>query len=267
MPLPDTTTGNGPADVAAPVGNDSLSVLIVAAGQSRRMAGVDKIFVDILGKPLIAHTVEALQASPLVNELVLVLAPEKVPLGRSLAGDRAWTKLPPESVCAGGGRRQDSVRLGLERLSPCRWVAVHDGARPCVDADILRRGVEAASESGAAVAAVPAKDTIKVVTEGTRVEATPPRETLWLVQTPQVFLYDILREAHRACDEDVTDDASMVERLGRDVHVFMGSYANLKVTSQEDMDIAEALLRNRSSSSRPAPRGPKAQGRSPTADG
>ena len=261
MPVPDTTTGSSAAEAAPPVGNDSLSVVIVAAGQSRRMAGVDKIFADILNKPLIAHTVEALEASPLVDELVLVLSPEKVPLGRSLARDRAWTKLPPESVCAGGPRRQDSVLLGLERLSPCRWVAVHDGARPCVDADTLERGLEAASESGAAVAAVPAKDTIKVVTAGSRVESTPPRDTLWLVQTPQVFLYDVLRQAHLACDQDVTDDASMVERLGRDVHVFMGSYANLKVTSREDMDVAEALLRNRAKSSRrPAARGPKAEG-------
>ncbi len=252
MPVPDTTTGSTAARAAAPLGNGSLGVIVVAAGQSRRMAGVDKIFAHVLGKPLIAHTVEALQASPLVYELVLVLSPERVPLGRSLARDRAWTKLPPESVCAGGARRQDSVRLGLERLSPCRWVAVHDGARPCVDGDTLRRGLEAASQSGAAVAAVPAKDTIKVVTEGSKVEATPPRETLWLVQTPQVFLYDILREAHMACDEDVTDDASMVERLGHDVHVFMGSYSNLKVTSREDMDIAEALLRSRPTGS-PSP--------------
>ena len=209
------------------------------------MAGVDKIFANVLGKPLIAHTIDALAASPLVGELVLVLSPDNVPHGRSLAGDRAWAKLPPESVCAGGPRRQDSVRLGLERLSPCHLVAVHDGARPCIDSDTLKRGVEAALESGAAVAAVPAKDTIKVVSEGGRVESTPPRESLWLVQTPQVFRYDILREAHQSCDDDVTDDASMVERLGHTVHVFMGSYSNLKVTTQEDLDVAEVFLRNR----------------------
>ena len=261
MPGPNTSTGSSAAEAAASVGNDSLGVVVVAAGRSSRMAGVDKIFANILDKPLIAHTIEALEDSPLVGELVLVLSPENVPLGRSLARDRGWAKLPPESVCAGGARRQDSVRLGLERLSPCRWVAIHDGARPCVDADILQRGAEAALESGAAAAAVPAKDTIKVVTVRNRVEATPPRETLWLVQTPQVFLYDVLREAHLACDDDVTDDASMVERLGHDVHVFMGSYANLKVTSQEDLDVAEVFLRNRAMNSR------RSTSREPKTDG
>ena len=251
MPDPNTSTGVE-GEAAPPAGVGSLGVVVVAAGRSRRMAGVDKIFTELLGKPLIAHTVEALEASPLVGQIVLVLSPESVSPGRSLARDMGWAKLPPQSVCAGGARRQDSVRLGLERLSPCRWVAVHDGARPCVDADTLERGVEAARESGAAVAAVPAKDTIKVVTAGNKVETTPPRETLWLVQTPQIFLYDVLRQAHLSCDDDVTDDASMVERLGRDVHVFMGSYSNLKVTGQEDLDIAEVFLRNRAAGCRRA---------------
>jgi 2-C-methyl-D-erythritol 4-phosphate cytidylyltransferase len=245
MPGPNATTDQRGPEAGAPVPREDLGVVVVAAGRSRRMAGVDKIFTNVLDKPLIAHTIEALASSPLVGELVLVLSPDNVLLGRALARASGWSKLPPESVCAGGPRRQDSVRLGLERLSPCRWVAIHDGARPCIDAGTLERGFEAAMETGAAVAAVPAKDTIKVVPQGRRVESTPPRETLWLVQTPQVFRHDILREAHLACDDDVTDDASMVERLGHIVHVFMGSYANVKVTTQEDLDAAEVYLRKK----------------------
>ena len=222
-----------------------VGVVIVAAGQSSRMSGVDKIFAPLLGIPLIAHAVEALEASPLVSEMVLVLSADNVDRGRCLSRARGWKKLQPQSVCAGGARRQDSVQLGLERLSSCSWVAVHDGARPCIEAGVIESGVRAAQATGAAVAAVPAKDTIKVVSEAGTVQSTPPRESLWLIQTPQVFLRGLLREAHLACRETVTDDASMVEWLGHEVRVFMGSYANLKVTTPEDLNMAEVILRRR----------------------
>ena len=224
-----------------------VGVVVVAAGESRRMAGVDKIFTPLLGLPLIVHTVEALEACPLVCGLVIVLSASNVELGQALARERSWRNVV--SVCQGGPRRQDSVRLGLERLPPCQWVAVHDGARLCVGPELLERGVEAAQETGAAVAAVPAKDTMKVVSPTGLVEATPPRDSLWIVQTPQVFRYDLILQAHLyyqgACQETVTDDASMVEGLGHRVKVFMGSYSNLKVTTPEDLAMAEALLRTR----------------------
>ena len=220
-----------------------LSVIIVAAGESRRMGGADKIFSPVLGLPLIAHTVEALEACPLVTQLVLVLSPAKVELGRNLAKERGWAKVT--SVCPGGPRRQDSVRLGLELLDTCEWVAAHDGARPCVHAELLARGIEAAQETGAAVAAVPAKDTIKVVSSGGLVEATPQRDGLWVVQTPQVFRYDILLQAHRSCPDTVTDDAAMVESLGHKVKVFRGLYTNFKVTTPEDLVMIELLIKER----------------------
>lgn len=218
-----------------------LGVVVVAAGQSRRMAGVDKIFAPLLGVALIAHAVEALEACSIVSELVLVLSPDKIDLGEGLATKRGWSKVT--SICPGGRRRQDSVRLGLERLSPCSWVAVHDGARPCIRADLLERGMAAAQETGAAVAAVPVKDTIKVVDSSGIVESTPHRDRLWMVQTPQIFRYDLLLLAHRDCHDTVTDDAAMVESLGHKVQVFMGSYSNLKVTTPQDIAIAEALLK------------------------
>ena len=223
--------------------SESIGVIVVAAGESSRMGGIDKIFQPLLGRPLISYTIGALQASPLVVEVVLVLSPDKVPIGRDLAAEADWGKVT--SICAGGQRRQDSVRLGLERLAPCGWVAVHDGARPCVTPDLLERGLGEARETGAAVAAVPAKDTIKVVSPDGLVESTPPRDTLWLAQTPQIFRQDLLIEAHRSGGDAFTDDASMVEALGHRVKVFMGSYDNLKVTTPEDLAIVELFLGKR----------------------
>ena len=232
---------SGPVGAARSGSGHTLGVVVVAAGGSRRMAGVDKIFSPLLGAPLIAHTIEALEASPMVDSLVLVVAPDKLEAGLTLARERGWHKV--NSVCRGGSRRQDSVKLGLDQLPPCSWVAVHDGARPCIGTELLERGLEAARETGAAVAAVPAKDTIKSVSSLHLVESTPPRDSLWMVQTPQVFRYELLLEAHRTCQETVTDDASMVERLGHRVKVFMGSYDNLKVTTAQDLAVAEVLLR------------------------
>ena len=120
---------------------------------------------------------------------------------------------------------------------------VHDGARPCLDQAVLERGLAAAAEDGAAVAGMPVKDTIKVVGDDGTVEVTPDRSSLWAAQTPQVFRYSLLSEAHRVCDGAFTDDASMVEALGRPVRMFEGSYENLKVTTAEDLILAEAFLR------------------------
>lgn len=232
-------------EVQGPEGDEWVGLVIVAAGESRRMAGVDKIFTPLVGLPLIAHTVEIFEAHPMVRSLVLVLPPEKVEMGRSLAQERGWRKLA--AVCAGGARRQDSVRLGLERLGPTPWVAIHDGARPCAGTELLNRGMEAARETGAAVAAVPAKDTIKVVSPAGLVLKTPPRDGLWLVQTPQVFRYDLLMQAHGAAqqDQNVTDDSELVEAMGNQVKVFMGSYDNLKVTTSEDLAAAEQIIMSR----------------------
>ena len=222
---------------------DHLGAIIVAAGESRRMGDVDKIFAPLLDLPLIVHTVEAFESCPLVRDIVLVMSSENVVRGQAIARERGWRKIV--SVCQGGVRRQDSVWRGLERLLNERnpWIAVHDGARPCFGPDILERGLDAARETGAAVAAVPSKDTIKVVSPSHLVESTPSRDTLWMVQTPQVFRYDLLLQAHRTCDKTVTDDASMVESLGHKVKVFMGSYSNLKVTTPEDLAVAEIFLR------------------------
>lgn len=220
--------------------DNSVAAVIVAAGRSSRMGGVDKTFAPLLGAPLIAHTVERFEAHPLVGEIALALAAESVERGRELAKSRGWRKVT--QVCPGGARRQDSVYNGLAALSPCDLVMVHDGARPCLDVATLERGIRAAAEHGAAVAGTPVKDTIKRVSPDLVVEDTPERARLWAAQTPQVFRYELLLEAHRRCDGDYTDDAAMVESLGHPVRMFEGTYENIKVTTAGDLVVAEAFL-------------------------
>lgn len=227
------------------VTGSQVGVVVVAAGSSTRMAGVDKTFAPLLGKPLIAHTIDRFEEFSPVTQIVLVLASGSLDIGRSMVQERGYCKV--SHVCAGGARRQDSVRAGLEALEPCRWVMVHDGARPGLDAALLQRGLDAAAAApdGAAIAGVPVKDTIKVVDGNGVVTDTPSRESLWAAQTPQVFSYDLLCRAHAEFAGNATDDAMMVEALGCQVSVFPGSYENLKVTTPEDLAVMEAVLRER----------------------
>ena len=210
------------------------------------MGGVDKTFAPILGRPLVEHTLDRFESSSLIDEIVLVLAEDSLEQGLKLVEERGYSKVA--HVCAGGQRRQDSVRNGLELLSPCDWVMVHDGARPCLDDAMLQRGLDAAAECGSAVAGVPVKDTIKLVTPDQMVSETPDRSRLWAAQTPQVFRYYLLLEAHQTCTQDVTDDAAMVESRGHPVKMFPGAYENIKVTTADDLVIAETFLKASSSS-------------------
>ncbi|MBF8299110.1 MAG: 2-C-methyl-D-erythritol 4-phosphate cytidylyltransferase [Dehalococcoidia bacterium] len=205
------------------------------------MEGVDKLLADVHGAPLLDRTVQFFQESSLVDDIVLVLRPELVLEWRDRAKRHGWSKIT--AVVGGGTRRQDSVAAGLSSLARCDWVMIHDGARPCVTEGILLRGLEAAEETGAAIAAVPAKDTVKLVRDDLVVESTPIREAVWLVQTPQIFAFDIISKAYQTSDHDVTDDASLVEQAGFKVKVFMGAYTNIKVTTPDDLELVETFLR------------------------
>jgi len=217
-----------------------VGAIIVAAGSSTRMGSADKLFADLGGRPLLARTLQPFQDSPPVGRVVLVLSAANLERGRKLATEYGIGKL--SAACEGGPRRQDSVRLGLEALGECDWVLVHDGARPLVTAELIERGLAAARETGAAVPAVPLADTVKqAATDGT-VERTLDRNQLFAAQTPQVFRYDHLLRAHREVTTDVTDDAAMLEALRLPVKLFEGSPANIKVTTPEDLRLAEALL-------------------------
>ena len=214
-----------------------VGAVIVAAGNSTRMGGLDKTFAPVLGMPLVVHTIDQFESSSLVHQIVLV-----VNQARKLIQQRSYSKVT--DICIGGRRRQDSVRSGLEALSSCEWVMVHDGARPCLDEAILQRGLEAAFRYGSAIAGVPVKDTIKMVSPHQIVEKTPDRSLLWAAQTPQVFRYPMLLDAHRALNQDFTDDAAMIESLGHSVKMYLGSYENNKVTTSDDLVIAEAFLKS-----------------------
>jgi 2-C-methyl-D-erythritol 4-phosphate cytidylyltransferase len=223
---------------------ERVTAIIVAAGAGVRMGGVDKLFADLDGQPLLARTIAAFEACPLVDEIILVSSEANLDkcwkLVRSLSF-RKVTELVP-----GGARRQDSVLAGLNLVKDCPWVIIHDGVRPFVDSDLIAAGLEAAVEHGAAVAAVPVKDTIKVVNAERMVRNTPGRDSLWSAQTPQVFRTELIRDAYRDAYGDVTDDASLLERSGHPVKVYLGSYENIKITTPEDLDIAACILRRRS---------------------
>lgn len=226
--------------VGTETSDELLGVVVVAAGRSSRMGGTDKTFADIQGSPLIAHTLRRVAASDAVDRIVLVLATDAVTDGETIVRDLDIPKVA--AVCAGGASRQASVLAGLMAMGHRRWVAVHDGARPCVTADILDRALHEVRGSGAAIAAVPVKDTIKVVGPGQVIADTPDRATLWAAQTPQAFDYRTLLDAHRAADVEHTDDAALVEAAGHRVTIFWGGYDNLKVTTPEDLDVVSLLL-------------------------
>ena len=220
-------------------GKQRVGAVIVAAGKSQRMGEIYKLFALLGGKPLLSRTTQPFQQCSLIDQIVIVVSGEREELCRRLVVGEDWSKV--SHVCLGGRRRQDSVAAGLKHLRDCQWVVVHDGARPFVNVDLIERGLEAARETGAAVAAVPVTDTIKVAGDDRIVHQTPPRQNLWAIQTPQVFRIDIITEAYKKANGDVTDDASLVEKLGYKVKLYMGTYDNIKITTPEDLALAEVL--------------------------
>lgn len=218
----------------------SLSAIVAAAGSSIRMGGTDKLFAPVAGRPLLAHVLTPFQDCPLVHHIVVVLSSANLQRGGDLVAQHGINKV--SAVCQGGPRRQDSVRLGLEALEPSDWVLVHDGARLLIE-PLISDALAAARETGAAIPAVPIADTVKTAGADGTVADTVDRSRLWAAQTPQSFRYDLLRRAHSEVTADVTDDASMLEALGLPVKLYPGSPLNIKVTTPEDLNIAEALLR------------------------
>ena len=215
--------------------------VIVAAGSASRMGGIDKVMAELGGEPMIKRTVRTFQECDAIQEIVVVTRPDLILPVMDLCAEFNKVK----AVVAGGSSRDESVGMGLNTLSKqVKLVAVQDGARPLVTWQLVDRVVRAANSYGAAAPAVPVKDTIKVV-QGGIVAATPDRETLKAVQTPQVFDFDLLRGALKKAKEDgaaITDDCSAVERLGMSVRIVEGDEKNLKVTTPMDLKIAQMLL-------------------------
>ncbi|MFA5629487.1 MAG: 2-C-methyl-D-erythritol 4-phosphate cytidylyltransferase [Dehalococcoidales bacterium] len=218
-----------------------VGAIIVAAGKGERMKGIDKIFVPLNGKPLLAWTVEVFEKCSAIDQIVIVLGEHNIETGKKLAADYGWQKVT--AICTGGKERQQSVSNGLQLLEDCEWIVIHDGARPFVKESLIKIGISEAKETGAAVAAVPVTDTIKMASDDNFIIGTPPREKLWAVQTPQVFKSDIIREAHAKACKNATDDAALAESLGYTVKLYPGSYNNIKVTTPLDLSLAEILVK------------------------
>jgi 2-C-methyl-D-erythritol 4-phosphate cytidylyltransferase len=202
------------------------------------MAGINKLFASLAGKPLLSWSVDTCQRYSLVQQIVLVLNDEDLARGQKLKKERGWFKV---TLCPGGTRRQDSVREGLKQIRDCDLAMIHDGARPFLTPDLIEDGLKVVGEIGAAVAAVPVKDTIKLAAEERLIEETLQRDRLWAAQTPQIFNFDMINRAYDNLAAEVTDDATAVERLGHKVQLYMGDYKNIKVTTTEDLALAKII--------------------------
>lgn len=224
--------------------------IIVAAGTGSRMeAEIPKQFLELGGEPILTHTLRAFDASPLIDEIVLVVGAEPVNSMRQdvyvreeIVDRNGFRKV--RHIVQGGRERHESVRAGLACCTDAAYIFVQDAVRPFVTEKILERGWETVCRFGTAICGMPSKDTIKVTDESGRVLDTPDRSRTWIVQTPQIFAADLLRRAYDKLgtkDRGITDDAMVVERAGGEVHMFPGDYRNIKITTPEDLLLAEAL--------------------------
>lgn len=235
-----------------------VTAVIAAAGSSRRMGGINKQYALLDGEPVLARSVRAFDLHPLIDDIIIVTLADDVEAcrGRIVQG-RGFRHV--SAVIAGGAERQDSVRNALAAVSSdTDIVLIHDGARPLVTCDVITRVIEMCAARGAAIPAVPVRDTIKYadISDGSeKVTATPDRGKLRAVQTPQGFDLKLLRRAYDSCSPDAffTDDASLVEALGEEVYIVAGDDANIKITAPQDLRTAEQLLHTVPGSAPPPP--------------
>lgn len=218
-------------------------IIVLAAGQGKRMkAGRNKQFLTLQNVPLIIHTLQKFEQDPWCSGIVLVVNKKEVAIFEELLTEYPIQKV--QSLTVGGDERQHSVYNGLKNLKQAQMVLIHDGARPFVQQNTIHELVEKAASDKAAVLAVPVKDTIKRVEQGTVIE-TVERSSLWAIQTPQAFLFDVVMDAHEKAKTNEylgTDDASLVEKAGQKVSIVEGNYDNIKLTTPEDLLYAEAIL-------------------------
>lgn len=223
--------------------------IIPAGGLGKRLGGdIAKQYLCLNSLPVLVHTIRVFQKSDVISEVVLVVPQDDIASVRKQIVEKyGLTKV--STIVAGGHERQDSVRNGLRAIAmKCDVVMVHDGVRPFVTGEMIARVAAAAADIGAASIGVKAKDTIKETTDENRVTGTLPRHNLWQTQTPQAFQYELLCKAYEAAAGDNfygTDDASLVERLGAEVRMIAGSYENIKITTPEDLMMAEALMKEK----------------------
>ena len=220
-----------------------VTAIALAAGRGERLKSkVPKLLAKIGSKPVIIHTLEALSRNPSIKDIILVAN------AKNLREMTAWVKRyhirKISSVVEGGARRQDSLGNGLKAVdSRTDLVLIHDAARPFIDKNLIDSVINVAKKSGAAITGVPVKATIKKAF-GKVVDKTIERKNLWEIQTPQVFKKDLILKAYKKFGKiDVTDDAMLVEKLGGKVNIVEGSYSNIKITTPEDLVLAEAIAK------------------------
>ena len=222
------------------------TAIILAAGKGSRMnAGMNKLYVNIKGKPILAHTLDVFFACDHIHEIILVIGDGEEELCREKALGKTENSKPIKLVI-GGKERQDSVYNGLKSVNKgAAVILIHDGARPFITEGIIGESIKQAFLHKAVTIGIPVKDTIKEIDKEGFVENTPNRSNLWLTQTPQTFMRDVIVQAYESSNgvkAAATDDATLVERMGIKVKMIRGSYDNIKITTPEDIALAEAIL-------------------------
>ncbi len=221
--------------------------IIPAGGAGKRLKShIAKQYLLLDSVPVLVHTLKVFQESTRIDEIILALPPDDiVSVRQELIEKYGLTKVT--AVVAGGEERQDSIKNCLEAIrGECDFVVIHDAVRPFVTEELIKRTVDAAEVAGASTTGVKTKETIKEIKEDNMIQATVPRHNLWLTQTPQAFKFEILKDAYKSAYSEKyygTDDASLVERIGKEVKMVEGSYENIKITTREDMLIADALVK------------------------
>ena len=221
-----------------------ISAIVLAGGRGKRMNyHKSEQFIEINGKPVLVYTLEKFIYNKSIDEVILVLPEDEVDYCKKEVLQRYSLKV--DRIVIGGKERQDSVFNALEAMEKANIVLIHDGARPFISEKIIEEGIKYANIYGAAAPGVTPKDTIKIKNEDNISVDTPDRNTLVAVQTPQCFKYDEIYQCHRKIKEEnaiVTDDTSVVERYGHKVYLYEGDYTNIKITTPEDLILAERLI-------------------------
>lgn len=227
--------------------NKKCTAIVLAAGQGKRMnSTVQKQFLEIKGYPVLYYSLKCFQESDLIQDAILVTGKESIAYCKEEIVEKyGFTKV--SKVIEGGKERYDSVYAGLLACEPCDYVFIHDGARPFITEEILERGMEGVQKTGACVIGMRSKDTVKIADAEGYVLETPNRKSVWTIQTPQIFEYNLICDAHESIRKKVmtgiTDDAMIIEEeTGTKIVLAEGSYKNIKITTPEDLMIANAFL-------------------------
>ncbi|MDI6601263.1 MAG: 2-C-methyl-D-erythritol 4-phosphate cytidylyltransferase [Thermoanaerobacteraceae bacterium] len=220
--------------------------ILLAAGKSIRMGmGFNKTLIEVEGKPLLWYSLKVLEQCELINEIMLIVQRDIAEYVKiNIVDKHGFGKV--KKIVEGGNERQFSVYNGLFAINEADVIVVHDGARPLITESMVVDVITAAYEYGSSTVGVPLKDTVKMVDGNNLVKYTPDRNSMWIIQTPQAFRFDILKTAHEKAIEDgfiATDDCALVERIGGTVKIVEGNYRNIKVTTPEDLVVLEALIR------------------------